>query len=82
MKPETALYLEKAQTLLSEAEAIFDIHVHEVAGRTVYLAGFHAAQALIFENTEKTPKTHSGVQTEFLRLTKSDPLIAVLLSGE
>lgn len=76
MKPETALYLEKARTLLSEADAIFGIHLHEAAGRTVYLAGFHAAQALIFEYTEKTPKTHSGVQTEFLRLTKSDPRIA------
>jgi uncharacterized protein (UPF0332 family) len=69
----TALYLEKAATLLSEAGAIFTIHLHEAAGRTAYLAGFHAAQAFIFENTGRTPKTHSGVLREFLRLTKDDP---------
>jgi uncharacterized protein (UPF0332 family) len=71
VKPETALYLEKAATLLSEAGAIFTIHLHEAAGRTTYLAGFHAAQAFIFENTGRTPKTHSGVLREFLRLTKT-----------
>ncbi|PPQ36468.1 hypothetical protein [Rhodopila globiformis] len=56
MKPETASYLDKAHTLLAEAEAILGIHLHEAAGRTV----FHAAQALIFEKTGRTPKTHSG----------------------
>jgi uncharacterized protein (UPF0332 family) len=74
--PEAALYLEKAQTLLSEADAVFNIHLHEAAGRTVYLAVFHAAQAFIFENTGKTPKTHNGVHTEFLRLTKDDERLA------
>jgi uncharacterized protein (UPF0332 family) len=73
VKPETASYLEKAQTLLAEADAIFDIHLNEAAGRTAYLAGFHAAQAFIFEHTGKAPKTHSGVHTEFLRLTRDDP---------
>jgi uncharacterized protein (UPF0332 family) len=76
VKVETASYLEKAQTLLGEAEAIFDIHLNEAAGRTAYLAAFHAAQAFIFEHTGKTPKTHSGVHTEFLRLTKDDPRLA------
>jgi uncharacterized protein (UPF0332 family) len=76
VKPETALYLEKAEALLSEADAIFTIHLHEAAGRTAYLAGFHAAQALIFENTGRTPKTHSGVHREFLRQTKDDPRLA------
>jgi uncharacterized protein (UPF0332 family) len=73
VKPEAASFLEKAQTLLSEAEAIFAIHLNEAAGRTAYLAGFHAAQAFIFEHTGKSPKTHRGVHTEFLRLTKDDP---------
>jgi uncharacterized protein (UPF0332 family) len=73
VKPETAGYLQKAQTLLAEADAIFNIHLHEAAGRSAYLAGFHAAQAFIFENTGRAPKTHSGVHTEFLRLTKDDP---------
>ena len=73
MKPEAVSYLEKAQPLLGEAEAIFGIYLNEAAGRTAYLAGFHAAQAFIFEHTDKTPRTHSGVHTEFLRLTKDDP---------
>jgi uncharacterized protein (UPF0332 family) len=76
VKPETALYLEKAQTLLSEADAMFNIHLHGAAGPTAYLAAFHAAQAFIFENTGKSPKTHSGVHTEFLRLTKDDQRLA------
>ncbi len=76
MKPETASYLEKARTLLTEADAIFGIHLNEAAGRTAYLAAFHAAQAFIFENTGKAPKTHSGVHTEFLRVTKDDPGLA------
>jgi uncharacterized protein (UPF0332 family) len=32
-----------------------------------------AAQAFIFESVGKMFKTHKGVQTEFLRLTKDDP---------
>jgi uncharacterized protein (UPF0332 family) len=76
VKSEAASYLEKAQTLLVEADAIFAIHLNEAAGRTAYLAGFHAAQAFIFEHTGRAPKTHSGVHTEFLRLTKDDQRVA------
>ena len=39
---------------------------------SAYLASFHMAQAYIFERTDKTFKTHSGVQREFFRLTKDD----------
>jgi uncharacterized protein (UPF0332 family) len=35
------------------------------AGRMAYLAGFHAAQARIFERTGRTPKTHRGVRSQF-----------------
>ena len=49
------------------------VHLNEDAGRAAYLAGFHAAQAFIFESVGKMFKTHKGVQTEFLRLTKDDP---------
>jgi uncharacterized protein (UPF0332 family) len=76
VKSESAAYLEKAQTLLAEADSIFAIHLNEAAGRTSYLAGFHAAQAFIFESTGKAPKTHGGVHTEFLRLTKDDQRVA------
>jgi len=43
------------------------------AGRAAYLAGLHAAQALIVERTGKVTKTHRGVQHELGRLTKDEP---------
>lgn len=49
------------------------------AGRAAYLAGLHAAQALIFESTGKVAKSHKGVQREFGRLTKDEPRIAAEL---
>lgn len=45
------------------------------AGRNAYLAAFHAAQALIFERTEKVAKTHRGAHSEFARLTKDEPMV-------
>ena len=70
MTPETAQFLEKAEKLLQEAEAMLGIGLNDAAGRTAYLAGFHAAQAFISEKTGRTVKTHKGVHTEFQRLTK------------
>ena len=48
------------------------MHLNEAAGRTAYLAGFHAAQALISERTGRAVKTHGGVKTEFHRLVRGD----------
>jgi uncharacterized protein (UPF0332 family) len=48
-------------------------HWPDEAGRAAYLAGLHAAQALIFESTGKAVKRHGGVQREFARLVKDDP---------
>ena len=45
------------------------------AGRAAYLAGFHAAQALLQERSGRTPKTHGGVQSEFARLAQHEPLL-------
>jgi uncharacterized protein (UPF0332 family) len=72
VKPEATLFLEKARTFLEKADGMLSTWPDE-AGRAAYLAGFHAAQAFIFEAIGRTPKTHNGVQTEFLRLTKDDP---------
>jgi uncharacterized protein (UPF0332 family) len=49
------------------------IKYYEAAGRTAYLAGFHAAQALISERTGRAVKTHRGVNRELHRLTRNDP---------
>jgi len=73
LKPETELFLAKARRLLGEADAMLQINLTEAAARTAYLAGFHAAQAFIWEQTGKSAKTHQGVHREFYRLTKDDP---------
>ena len=73
MTPETGYFLDKARKLLTEAEAILAINLYDVAGRTAYLAGFHAAQALISERTGRAVKTHKGVHAELHRLTRDNP---------
>ena len=84
MTPETAQFIGKANKLLLEADAMLKIGLNDAAGRTAYLAGFHAAQAFIAEKTGRTVKTHKGVHTEFQRLTKDDqsfrPDLRVFLS--
>lgn len=73
MKPQTDAFLEKAKELLAQAKTMLDVGLNEAAGRTAYLAGFHAAQALIFETHERVFKRHSAVQGEFARLVKDEP---------
>lgn len=73
MTPETGYFLAKARRLLAEAEGMLTtMHYNEAAGRTAYLAGFHAAQALISDRTGRAVKTHTGVRTEFHRLIRGD----------
>jgi uncharacterized protein (UPF0332 family) len=72
LTPETGFFLAKARRLLGEAEGMLAIHYNEAAGRTAYLAGFHAAQAVISDRTGRAVKTHSGVRTEFHRLIRGD----------
>ena len=72
MKPESARYLEKSHRLLSEARAILPLGFGDLAGRTAYLAAFHAAQALIFERSDRVAKTHRGVHTQFAALVRND----------
>ena len=75
MKEQTAAYLEKARELLDQAETIFGVRLYEPAGRTAYLAGFHAVQALIFETSGRVYKSHGGLQGEFSRLLRNDPRV-------
>ena len=44
MKDATSAYLDKARELLDQANTMFDTGLYEPAGRTAYLAGFHAAK--------------------------------------
>ncbi len=75
MTPEAADHLEKARHCLYRARVILASDVPEVAGREAYMAGFHAAQAVIAERTGKDARTHRGVHVEFARLTKNEPAI-------
>ncbi len=52
---------------------MFVMKYYDAAGRSAYLAGFHAAQALISENSGRSVKTHKGVSVELHRLIKDDP---------
>jgi uncharacterized protein (UPF0332 family) len=72
MKPQSAAFLEKASELLGDADTMLRVNLNDAAGRTAYLAGFHAAQALLFEANGRVFKTHAGVRSEFARLVKDD----------
>jgi uncharacterized protein (UPF0332 family) len=84
VKPEAGHFLAKAHKLLDEADGMLAMKYYDAAGRTAYLAGFHAAQAFIFEHNGRAAKTHNGVHTEFQRLTKDtrtlDPKLRAFLS--
>jgi uncharacterized protein (UPF0332 family) len=71
--PEARLFLDKAQKCLNNARTVLAIGLGDDAGRGAYLAGFHAAQALIFEVTGRSAKTHNGVQTLFVNIARKDP---------
>ena len=73
MKLQTGAFLDKARVLLDQADTMLGVGLIDAAGRTAYLAGLHAAHALIFERTDKVIKRHRGVQNELRRLTKDEP---------
>ena len=79
MTPEADRYLDKARQSLAHARAILAIELGEDAGRAAYLGAFHAAQAFIFERTNKVAKTHRGVHGQFLKLVRDEPRIDVEL---
>ena len=75
MKPETSAYLVKADQSLEKARRILEIDIPDEAGRHAYYAAYHAAQAVIFERTDKAAKTHQGIKKEFTRIARSEPSI-------
>jgi uncharacterized protein (UPF0332 family) len=79
MNPESAAFLQESGEFLAKAQSILDHGWPDEAGRRAYLAGFHAAPALIFERSGRMLKTHSGVPTEFARLAKNDTAFAMEL---
>jgi len=81
MKPQTGSFLDKSRALLVQADTMLGVGLTDAAGRTAYMAGLHAAQALIFERTSRVIKRHRGVQSELRRLTKDDPRFDLELSA-
>jgi uncharacterized protein (UPF0332 family) len=73
VEPRVAAFLAKSREFLEKAQGLLDAHHWaDEAGRAAYLAGFHAAQALIFDRTGRVVKRHNGVKTEFHRLVRGD----------
>ena len=75
MKPETSSYFAKAREDIRDAHVAMGVGLKKVAARLAYYAMFHVAEALIFERVGKTSKTHTGVRSEFARLTRHEPAI-------
>jgi hypothetical protein len=69
VKSGTAAFLDKACKCLEKADGMLDRWPGE-AGREAYLAGPHAAQALIGESAGKIRKRHRNVRSELACLTK------------
>jgi uncharacterized protein (UPF0332 family) len=79
MTPEAISHLAKARQELDKATAMLGIALADEAGRAAYLAAFHAAQAFIFEQTGRTPKTHQGVRSRFGALAREEPRMDVAM---
>ena len=82
MKAETSDALAAADRAIVYAQGNLSINIPGQAARLAYYALFHAAQALIFERTGKTTKTHKGVHKEFYRLVKDDPSFPLSLASQ
>jgi uncharacterized protein (UPF0332 family) len=78
--PETEQHLAKAREYLVKARGLLDVmHYADEAGRAAYLAGFHAAEALISERTGRVAHTHDGVNSQFNLLTRGDARVDIAL---
>jgi uncharacterized protein (UPF0332 family) len=75
MRAETADYLAKARTTLADARQIAALPLPHIAAREAHLGVFHAAEAYIFEQTDKVAKTHRRVRSEFARLARAEPRV-------
>ncbi|MGH7037416.1 MAG: HEPN domain-containing protein [Stellaceae bacterium] len=76
MTPEAQEHLDKVREYLVKSRAMLEVmHYSDEAARAAYLAGFHAAQALISERTGRIAKSHSGLRSLFARMAKDDPRV-------
>jgi uncharacterized protein (UPF0332 family) len=66
-------YLDKAHRCIVGARTTTAAGLPHVAAREAYLALSHAAEAYIFEHTDKAAKTHRGVRSQFGGLAGREP---------
>jgi uncharacterized protein (UPF0332 family) len=69
-------HIVKARESLTFARYALAGEYTEEAGRSAYMAAYHAALAFIVARTGKLPKTHSGARSEFARLAREEPGIS------
>jgi uncharacterized protein (UPF0332 family) len=75
MTPEGERYLAKARLTLEHARIMLTVDLTGDAGRAAYLAGYQAAEVLIFERTGKVTKPHKGAHRA-LRDWRSTSLVS------
>jgi uncharacterized protein (UPF0332 family) len=61
----------KARESLAFAQYALAGEYTQEAGRSAYMAAYHAAMALIVARTGRSPKTHGGTRSEFARLARA-----------
>ncbi|MEJ0016492.1 MAG: HEPN domain-containing protein [Acetobacteraceae bacterium] len=69
---DAAGHLAKARDNIGFARYALAGEYFEEAGRSAYMAAYHAALAFIVGCGGKAPKTHSGVRSEFARLARGE----------
>ena len=73
---EAEAHIVKARVSLEFARYALAGEYTEEAGRSAYMAAYHAAVAFIVAHGSKSPKTHSGARSEFARLARDEPRIS------
>jgi uncharacterized protein (UPF0332 family) len=75
VRSRTENFIAKARRCLGAAITNYDFPLPDVAAKEAYLAGYHSAEALIYELSGKAAKTHRGVRIRFADLARADPRI-------
>ena len=80
MKPETRAHIDRAFVLLRRARTSLTAMSQEPlmaedAARNSYYAAFHAAKALIFEQSNTVHKKHGSVHRAFAELVRNQPAV-------
>jgi len=75
LNQESASFLEMAHGHLADARAVAGLPLSHLAAREAYLAGYHAAEALVYARTGRVAKTHRGLRTRFADIVRTEPRV-------